>query len=146
MATLPQSNGINLFYGPSVAVMLPEVPHGAPPAGLKQVLEAGGPTAHMVWNIHSVIGLKKHQCGPNGAPHRSIQLVVVVPSTPTVNPGVEEAQIAFSPNNFAQLHNSKRLPRIIVPLSPRSSPNEVARYVDALASGEQLKKLKSLPV
>jgi pyruvate carboxylase len=30
---------------PRVAVMLPEVPHGAPPAGLKQVLEAGGPTA-----------------------------------------------------------------------------------------------------
>ena len=31
-----------------------------------------------------------------------------------------------------------------MPLYPRSSPNEVARYVDALASGEQLKKLKSL--
>ena len=30
---------------PRVAVMLPEVPHGTPPAGLKQVLEAGGPTA-----------------------------------------------------------------------------------------------------
>ena len=30
---------------PRVAVMLPDVPHGAPPAGLKQVLEAGGPTA-----------------------------------------------------------------------------------------------------
>uniref|UniRef100_A0A7S0E4E3 Pyruvate carboxylase n=1 Tax=Phaeocystis antarctica TaxID=33657 RepID=A0A7S0E4E3_9EUKA len=30
---------------PRVAVMLPEVPQCAPPAGLKQVLEAGGPTA-----------------------------------------------------------------------------------------------------
>ena len=30
---------------PRVAVMLPDVPHGAPPAGLKQVLEAGGPKA-----------------------------------------------------------------------------------------------------
>ena len=106
--------------------------------------EAGGPTAHMAWTIDSVIGLKKHQCTHTGLPHRSIQLVIVVPSTKTVNPGVQEAQLAFSPFSFAQLHHSRRLPRVIVPLFPRSSFNEITRYVDAVTSGEKLSKLKTL--
>lgn len=106
--------------------------------------EAGGPTAHMVWSIHSVVGLKKHHCTHSGAPHRSMQLVIVVPSTQTINPGVEPAQLAFSPFNFAQLHLSRRLPRIIVPLFPRASFNEITRYVDAIQSGERLKALKAL--
>lgn len=106
--------------------------------------EAGGPTAHMLWNIHTVVGLKKHHCGPTGAPHRAIQMVIVVPSTPHINPGVEPAQLAFSPFNFAQLHLSRRLPRIIVPLFPRTSFNEITRHVDTVAAGERLQKLKTL--
>ena len=106
--------------------------------------EAGGPAAHMVWNVDTVVGLQKHHCLASGAPPSSMQLMIVIPSTPTINPGIEETQLAFSPTNFAQLHLSRRLPRIIVPLFPRTSYNEVTRYVDAIKSGEKLKKLRSL--
>ena len=106
--------------------------------------EAGGPAAHMVWSVDSVVGLKKHHCLASGAPPRSMQLVIVVPSTETINPGIEATQLAFSPTNFAQLHLSRRLPRIIVPLFPRTSYNEITRYVDAMQSAERLKKLRGL--
>ena len=106
--------------------------------------EAGGPTAHMVWSVQTVVGLKKHHCMPNGQPHRSIQMMVVVPSTLTVNPGVDPAQLAFSPYNFAQLHLSRRLPRIIVPLFPRPSANDQSRLVDGILSGRKLMQLKML--
>ena len=106
--------------------------------------EAGGPCAHMTWSVDSVVGLKKHHCTASGAPPRSMQLVIIVPSTPTINPGIEPTQLAFSPTNFAQLHLSRRLPRIIVPLFPRTSMNEVGRYVDAMKSAERLRKLRAL--
>ena len=111
--------------------------------------EAGGPVAHMVWNIHTVVGLKRHHCTASGAPPRSMQLMIVVPSTPTINPGIEPTQLAFSPTNFAQLHLSRRLPRIIVPLFPRTSGrgryvDEVGRYVDTMKSAERLRKLRAL--
>ena len=78
-----------------------------------------------------------------------MQLMIVVPSTPTINPGIEPTQLAFSPTNFAQLHLSRRLPRIIVPLFPRTSGrgryvDEVGRYVDTMKSAERLRKLRAL--
>ena len=106
--------------------------------------EAGGPAAHMTWSIDTIVGLRKHQCTPDGAPARSMQLVIVVPSAEGVNLGVEPAQLAFSPTNSVQLHLSKRLPRVIVPVYPRSSYNEMTRYVDGLKSGHRLKALKQL--
>lgn len=106
--------------------------------------EAGGPAAHMVWGIDTVVGLKKHHCTPTGAPHRSMQLVIVVPSSRTVNPGLEPAQLAFSPTNVVQLHLSRKLPRIIVPLYPRSAPNELGRCVDSVASAVRLRHLRAL--
>ena len=57
----------------------------------------------------------------------------------------DDARDLFSSTfNFAQLHMSRRLPRIIVPLFPRKSFNDQARDVDTISSGTKLKALKSL--
>ena len=106
--------------------------------------EAGGPTSHMTWDIDTVVGLKKHHCNRSGAPAKSMQLVLVVPSTKGVNEGVEPTQLAFSPANAVQLHLSKRLPRIVVPIFPISSANEVSRHVDPIESCARLKAMRQL--
>merc|ERR1711991_204207 len=73
-----------------------------------------------------------------------MQLVLVVPSTPTINVGIEPTQLTFAPTNGAQLHQSKRLPRVIVPVFPRTSSNEMSRSIDALKSGARLKAMRQL--
>lgn len=112
--------------------------------------EAGGPAAHLNWSVDTVVGLKRHQCTKDGAPPSTMQLVIVVPSwvsrdgQQAVNEGVEPQQIAFSPTNYSQLHFSKRLPRVIVPLYPRTSLDQPDRRVDGKKSGERLLSLRQL--
>ena len=74
------------------------------------------------------------------------QLVLVVPSTPSVNPGIEPTQITFAPTSRA--HLSKQAPRLIVPIYPRVAPSGafVTRtgHDRGLASGRIYKKLRML--
>lgn len=112
--------------------------------------EAGGPASHLVWNVDTVVGLKKHQCLKSGAPVPSMQLVLVVPSwvspdgTQAVNEGLEPRQLMFSPTNGSQLHMSSRLPRVICALFPRPSLDQTSRFLDGHTSGLRLHALRQL--
>jgi hypothetical protein len=72
----------------------------------------------------------------------STQLVLVVPSTDTVNPGVLPTQITFSPTSRA--HLGTKVPRLIVPLHPRAASDEAKRTIDGLASGRTYKRLRTI--
>ena len=80
--------------------------------------ESGGPSLCLELNPSTIVGLKPHHMNKEDQPKSSIQLVLEVPSTAEINPGVEPTAITFNPQCAAQLHRSKLLPRIIIPARP----------------------------
>lgn len=80
-----------------------------------------------------VIGLCKHHL------QSFVQLVLVVPSTATVNPRLRPTKLSFHPRHNAQLHRgvdggaerSSALPRLIVPVWPVSLSRGAAKGRDA---------------
>ena len=73
--------------------------------------EEMGPVAHVPFDSAHVVGLGDHDL------LSFTQLVIEVPSTPTINPGLYETRLSFHPRHKAQLHDqSSRMRRIIVPV------------------------------
>ena len=74
-------------------------------------MEEAGPVASIPFDSAHVIGLvDQHLLS-------FCQLVVEVPSTPTINPSVIATRLSFHPRHEAQLHNySDEIPRIITPV------------------------------
>lgn len=77
--------------------------------------------ATLPFDERHVIGLCRHHCSGTFA-----QLVIVVPSTPTVNPRLQPTKLSFHPRHSTQLHRgveggaerSDALPRLVVPVWP----------------------------
>jgi len=96
-------------------------------------LEPGGPSLTLLLNPSTVVGLKRSDMARRNSPNPSMQLVLHVPSTDTVNPGVDATSIAFNPECPAQTHASKILPRIVVPVRPKRCTSDTdlkSRHVD----------------
>lgn len=81
--------------------------------------EAAGPVAHVQFDPAHVIGLLEHQL------LSFVQLVIEVPSTDTINPGIHPARLSFHPRHGSQLHSSGQggagtieMPRLIVTIYP----------------------------
>ena len=73
--------------------------------------EEAGPTAHVPFDSKHVIGLEEHHF------LAFTQLVIEVPSTPSINPGLRATRLSFHPRHEAQLHDyTSRMQRIIVPV------------------------------
>ena len=85
--------------------------------------EEAGPVAHVPFDPAHVIGLLDHQL------LSFVQLVIEVPSTETVNPGLHKTRICFHPRHGTQLHSASHtsraggagtleMPRLIVAVYP----------------------------
>ena len=80
-------------------------------AKIVEGMEEAGPVARVAFDSKHVIGLEGHNL------LSFCQLVLEVPSTPTVNPTIQATRLSFHPRHESQLHNySEQLPRIIVPI------------------------------
>jgi hypothetical protein len=91
--------------------------------------EEAGPVAHVPFDGAHVIGLYEHE-------HLSfMQLVLEVPSTPTINPSIHPTRLSFHPRHSAQLHSGSggagtiEMPRIIVTAYPHLVSRHDARMM-----------------
>lgn len=75
--------------------------------------EAAGPATFTKFDPSTVIGLQAHQLVDGHCP---FNIVLVVPVTPRLNPYLVPRQLTFQPATASQLHSSRHLPRIIVPV------------------------------
>ena len=76
--------------------------------------EEAGPVAHVPFDSDHVVGLQYHQM------LSLVQLVLEVPSTPTVNPTIQPARMNFHPRHAAQLHTTAEQPRKESPFATES--------------------------
>ena len=120
-------------------------------AGLVPGSEYAGPVSHLALGIDNVVGLQRHHMRAPVAGETvpmvlpSTQLTIVVPSTGSVNIGVHPTCLSFSPSSNTQLRARSKAPaRVIVPLHPRSSPNEHRRVSEGLTTGDKFRRLQRL--
>ena len=91
--------------------------------------------AHVPFDPAHVIGLLEHQL------LSFVQLVIEVPSTPTINPTIHATRLIFHPRHGAQLHScgaggagTLEMPRLIVSIYPHLISRHAALAMGRAAS------------
>ena len=75
--------------------------------------EAAGPAVHLNFDPSTVVGLRAHQMVGGSCP---FACVLEVPVTRRLNKFLTPCRLTFQPASPSQLHSSRQLPRIIVPI------------------------------
>jgi hypothetical protein len=106
--------------------------------------EEAGPVANVQFDPAHVIGLLDHQL------LSFVQLVIEVPSTETINPGIHPTRLSFHPRHGSQLHSCGQggagtieMPRLIVTIYPHLLSRHKAAAARAALSTSSLGR--SLP-